>query len=61
MNIGRIKRSIDKCKTEIDRLSSRENLSIWGYWTLGYHIGRLGVLEDWLDDIQEEYECSMAE
>lgn len=32
----------------------QENLSVWGYRDMGYYEGRLSVLEDLLDEIEED-------
>jgi hypothetical protein len=46
-----IKRTKDRIKELED---NQKNLSRHGYWSLGYFKGRLTVLEDWLDDLEEE-------
>ena len=50
-----LKRQIERVKKRIQDLEDREgNLSIHGHWDLGYYKGKLAVMEDWLDSIQEE-------
>ena len=44
-----IQRAIKKCKKEIANLKDKDNLSIHGYWSLGYWQGRLSALEDMED------------
>ena len=50
-----IQRSINRAKQELKRLQERkEDLSKYGYEEMGYFKGRLAVLEDWLDEMEEE-------
>lgn len=49
-----IQRAIKKCKKEIARLEDKDNLSIHGFWSLGYWQGRLSALEDMEDDDKKE-------
>jgi hypothetical protein len=32
----------------------QDNLSVWGYRDMGYYEGRLSVLEDLLDEMEED-------
>lgn len=53
----RLKRQVDICKERLNDLKSREeHLSKHGYWDIGYFQGKLSVLEDWLDEMEECYE-----
>lgn len=45
-----IQRAIKKCKKEIAKLEDKDNLSIHGFWSLGYWQGRLSALEDMEDE-----------
>ena len=49
-----IQRAIKKCKKEIAKLEDKDNLSIHGFWSLGYWQGRLSALEDIEDDDKKE-------
>lgn len=54
MNERQLKRQIERIKKRIQDYEERkENLSVHGYWSLGYYQGQLAVMEDWLDDIIE--------
>lgn len=54
MNEKYLKRQIERLKLQIQDLEERkEKLSVHGYWDLGYYRGKLTVMEDWLDNIQE--------
>jgi hypothetical protein len=51
----RLQRQIYKCKEKLNDLKSREeHLSKHGHWDMGYFQGKLSVLEDWLDEIEEK-------
>lgn len=51
----RLERQIYKYKEKLNDLKSREeHLSKHGYWDMGYFQGKLSVLEDLLDEIEEE-------
>ena len=51
----RLQRSINRAKQQLEKLQEREeHLSKWGYEEMGYYKGRLSVLEDWLDEMEEE-------
>ena len=53
----RLERQIYRCKKRLKDLKDREeHLSKHGYWDIGYFQGRLSVLEDWLDEMEEDYE-----
>lgn len=53
----RLQRSINRAKQQLEQLQEREeHLSKWGYEEMGYYKGRLSVLEDWLDEMEEEEE-----
>lgn len=50
----KIKRQIKRCQEKLDDLQSREEcLSKYGYWDMGYFQGRISVLKDWLDELEE--------
>ncbi len=54
MTKAQIVHKIDRTRKKIEDYESRkENLSIHGYWSLGYQEGRLSVLEDLMDEIEE--------
>jgi hypothetical protein len=54
MTKERLKRKIIRAKNQIKELEDKQdNLSKHGYWSLGYLKGRLTVLEDWLDDLED--------
>lgn len=49
-----LERKINRAKEKLKSLKEREeNLSKHGYWEIGYLTGKIGVLEDWLDEIKE--------
>ena len=51
MTERQLKRQIGRITKRIQALEDRkDNLSVHGYWDLGYHKGKLAVMEDWLDD-----------
>ena len=51
----RLQRQIYKCKEKLNALKSREeHLSKHGHWDMGYFQGKLSVIEDWLDEIEEK-------
>lgn len=50
----RLRRMIKHNKAHLKQLQDKqENLSVWGYRDMGYFEGRLSVLEDLLDEIEE--------
>lgn len=54
MDKRQIQRSIERTKKHIaDYETRKDNLSIHGYWSLGYYQGKLTAMEDALDDIEE--------
>lgn len=54
MTERQLNRQIERIKKRIQDLEDRKDrLSVHGYWDLGYYIGKLAVMEDWLDDLQE--------
>jgi hypothetical protein len=56
MTERQLKRQIERIKKRIQDLEDRKDkLSVHGYWDLGYHKGKLAVMEDWLDSIKENY------
>lgn len=53
----RIIHMIKRNRVQLKQLEDRQDtLSIWGYRDIGYYHGRLSVLEDLLDDIEENEE-----
>ena len=49
-----LRRMIKRNKARLKQLQDKqENLSVWGYRDMGYFEGRLSVLEDLLDEIEE--------
>ena len=57
ITIARLERSIKRTKQQLAQLEERkEHLSQYGYYDMGYLKGRLEVLEDWLDEMNEEEE-----
>ena len=51
----RLQRSIKRTKQQLEQLEGRrERLSKYGYWEIGYLKGKIEVLEDWLDEMEEE-------
>ena len=55
MNERNLKRQIERIRKRIQEYEEKkEILSIHGHWSLGYYQGKLIVMEDWLDCIQEE-------
>ena len=54
MDKRQIQRQIERTKKHIaDYEARQDNLSIHGYWSLGYYQGKLTAMEDALDDIEE--------
>ena len=52
--VTRIKHRIERCSKRIEEYAKqKENLSIHGYWSLGYFEGRKSVLEEILDELNE--------
>ena len=51
-----LKRKIERNKAKLKQLKdNQDNLSVWGYRDIGYYEGRLSVLEDLLDEMEETY------
>ena len=49
-----LERKINRAKKILKSLEeNEENLSMHGYWSIGYLQGKISVLEDWLDEIKE--------
>ena len=62
MNEHQLKRQIERLKKQIQDFEERkEKLSIHGFWDLGYYKGKLTVMEDWLDSIQEDGTVEQAD
>lgn len=54
MNKRQIERQIERTKKHIaDYEARKDDLSVHGYWSLGYYQGKLTAMEDALDDIEE--------
>lgn len=56
MNKHQLLRQIERLKKRISDYEEKEaegKLSSHGYWSLGYFKGKLSVMEDWLDEIEE--------
>ena len=50
----KLQHQIDRANESIARLEmNREDLSEHGFQSLGYWKGRLSILEDWLDEVEE--------
>lgn len=50
----RLQHQIDRANERIARLEiNQEDLSEHGFWSLGYWKGRLSILEEWLDEVEE--------
>ena len=50
----RISHMIERNNAELKRLKDKQDsLSVWGYRDMGYYEGRLSVLEDLLDEMEE--------
>lgn len=45
-----LKRDIEK---ELDLDSRKKNLSVHGYWSLGYHGAKVQLYQDVIDDLKE--------
>ena len=55
LDIYRIKLSLKHSKERLTDLKNRQDsLSVWGYRDMGYYEGRISVLEDLLDEIEED-------
>ena len=51
----RLHHIIERNQVILKKLQDKqENLSVWGYRDMGYYEGRLSVLEDLLDEIEED-------
>ena len=54
MTKQQLERQIKRLQKHIEYLEERkDNLSVHGYWELGYYRGQLSIVEDWLDSIIE--------
>lgn len=54
MNEQQLKRQIGRIRKRIQEYEEKkETLSVHGHWSLGYYQGKLAVMEDWLDCMQE--------
>ena len=54
MDKRQLQRQIERTKKHIaDYEARQDNLSVHGYWSLGYYQGKLTAMEDALDDIEE--------
>ena len=54
MDKRQIQKQIERTKKHIaDYEERKDNLSVHGYWSLGYYQGKLTAMEDALDDIEE--------
>jgi hypothetical protein len=50
----RLSHMIERNQAILKQLKDRqEHLSVWGYRDMGYYEGRLSVLEDLLDEMEE--------
>lgn len=55
LNEDKIRYMIKRSETHLKLLEDREdNLSKWGYESIGYYKGRISILEELLDLIEEE-------
>lgn len=53
----RVEHQIKRAQNSIEKLEmDQENLNEHGYWSLGYWKGRLSVLEDLLDNMNETFD-----
>lgn len=53
MTKEKLRRRIERADKHIaDLKENRRALSIHGHWSLGYWLGVITILEDWLDDIE---------
>ena len=51
----RLSHMIERNRAMLKQLKDgQDSLSIWGYRDIGYYEGRLSVLEDLLDEIEED-------
>ena len=51
----RLSHMIERNQTTLKQLQdNQDKLSVWGYRDMGYYEGRLSVLEDLLDEIEED-------
>ena len=54
MDKRQIERQIERTKKHIAEYEARkDSLSIYGHWSLGYHQGKLTIMEGALEDIEE--------
>lgn len=61
MNESMLPRQIKRTEDTIAEYEAREgNLSKHGYEQLGYHKGRLSVMEDWMDCVNERGETELV-
>ena len=62
MDKRQLQRQIERTKKQIEDYKAREDsLSVYGFWSLGYYQGKLTVMEEALDDIEETAENIFAE
>jgi hypothetical protein len=55
LDINRMKLSLKHGKERLTALKNRQDsLSVWGYRDMGYYEGRISVLEDLLDELEED-------
>lgn len=51
----RLPHMIERNKAQLKQLQDKQDtLSVWGYQDIGYYKGRLSVLEDLLDELEED-------
>lgn len=62
LNEDKIRRMIKRSEVHLKLLEDREdNLSKWGYESIGYYKGRISILEELLDLIVEASESSVED
>ena len=50
-----LERKIERAKIQLALLEERKShLSQHGYWEMGYLKGKISVLEDWFDEVNEK-------
>lgn len=52
-SVERVKHRIERVRCNIKNLEAIDTLSLHGKWTLGYFQGKLSILEDLLDCLEE--------
>ena len=61
MTKHQLERRIKRLQKHINDLEERKsNLSVHGYWELGYYRGQLSIMEDWLDSIIETNQIDLS-